>query len=119
MVVPMLAPKTIVAACTSVMMPAFTKPITMTVVAPELWMAAVPSAPMPTPSSLLRDALANSVRSLSLPIDSRFSLIILQAMRKVPMPASRDNADAAGEKTSISGLLIRCLCGYGKGALRG
>ena len=69
-------------------MPALTKPITMTVVAPELWMAAVPNAPIPTPSNRLPDALANSALSLLLPAASRLELIVEQATRNTPMPAS-------------------------------
>ena len=69
-------------------MPALTKPITMTVVAPELWIAAVPSAPIPTPNRRLPDALANSSLSLLLPAASRLELIVEQATRNTPMPAS-------------------------------
>ena len=39
-----------VAACAREMMPALTKPMVITVVAPELWMAAVPSTPIPARS---------------------------------------------------------------------
>ena len=70
------------------MIPAFTKPMTMTVVAPELWMAAVPTVPMPTPRSLLPEALENMfLRPLEL-TDSRLELIIWQATRKIPIPAT-------------------------------
>ena len=65
-----------VAACEREMMPALTKPMVITVVAPELWMAAVPSAPIPTPVSLLLDAFEKSFFSLSELAASRFELII-------------------------------------------
>jgi hypothetical protein len=71
------------------MMPAFRKPMTMTVVAPELWMAAAVRVPMPTPSSLLLDAPANSWRSLLEPAVSRLRLSMEHATRKIPMPARR------------------------------
>ena len=75
-VVPILAPYMIVAACESEIIPAFTKPIVITVVAPELWMAAVPTAPIPTPRSLLPEALEKSFFSFSELAASRFELII-------------------------------------------
>ena len=65
-----------VAACASEMMPALTKPMVITVVAPELWMAAVPRAPIPTPRSLLPEAFEKSVFSFSELAASRFELII-------------------------------------------
>ena len=65
-----------VAAWAREMMPALTKPMVMTVVAPELWMAAVPRAPIPTPSSLLPEALEKSILSLSELAASKFELII-------------------------------------------
>ena len=49
-------------------------------------MAAVPKVPMPTPSHLLPDALENSCYSLLELAASRLSLIILQAIRKIPIP---------------------------------
>ena len=45
----MLAPYMMVAASGNVMIPALTNPMTMTVIAPELWIAAVPTVPIPTP----------------------------------------------------------------------
>ena len=60
MVVPMLAPYMMVAAWASVMIPTLTKPITITVTAPELCIAAVPKVPMPTPNHLFFPVLANS-----------------------------------------------------------
>lgn len=80
-----------VAACEREMMPAFTKPMVMTEVAPELCMAAVPMVPIPTPSILLRDAFSNSFFSFLELADSRLELIIWQAMRKIPIPARRVN----------------------------
>ena len=51
-VVPMLAPMITPIACVRFMIPAFTKPTTITVVADELWMTAVMAAPRNTPISL-------------------------------------------------------------------
>ena len=53
MVVPMLAPMMIQTAWFSVIMPALTKPTTITVVAEEDWMAAVMAAPTRTPINRL------------------------------------------------------------------
>ena len=91
-----------VAAWVSEMMPALTKPMVMTVVAPELWMAAVPRAPMPTPSSLLSEALENSFFSLSELAASRLELIIWQAMRKTPIPARSVSREVIIVTVSIS-----------------
>ena len=52
-------------------------------------MAAVPNAPMPTPKSLLLDALEKRLFNLLEDADSRFVLIIWQAMRNMPIPAVR------------------------------
>ena len=65
-----------VAAWARDMMPALTKPMVITVVAPELWMAAVPSAPIPTPISLLLEAFEKSCFNFSELAASRFELII-------------------------------------------
>ena len=70
-------------------MPALTKPMTITLVAPDDCIAAVASAPMPTPTSLLFEVFAKSRLSLLELTDSRLELIILQAIRKIPMPAMR------------------------------
>ena len=51
-VVPILAPIITPIACVRFIMPAFTKPTTITVVADELWMTAVIAAPRSTPISL-------------------------------------------------------------------
>ena len=69
------------------MIPALTKPMVITVVAPELWIAAVPRVPIPTPRSLLLEAFANICFNLSELAASRLELIIWQAMRKIPIPA--------------------------------
>ena len=61
--------------------------MTRTDVAPELWMAAVVTVPIPTPTSFLSDALANSDLSLELHMDSRLLLSIMQAIRNTPIPA--------------------------------
>ena len=62
--------------------------MTRTVVAPELWMAAVDTAPIPTPRILLLEAFENMALSLELLMDSRFELSILQDIRKTPIPAA-------------------------------
>ena len=65
-----------VAAWVREMIPALTKPMVMTVVAPELWIAAVPKAPIPTPSILLPEAFENNFLSFSELAASRLELII-------------------------------------------
>ena len=90
-VVPMLEPYMMVAACARLMMPTFTKPMTITVTAPLLWMAAVPARPIPTPTHLLSPVFANSCLNFRLLADSRLLLIIWQATRKTPMPAINVN----------------------------
>lgn len=69
--------------------------MTITEVAPEDCIAAVAIVPIPTPTSLLFDVLAKSCLSLFELTDSRFVLIIEQAMRKTPMPAIRDKTAVA------------------------
>ena len=91
-----------VAACVRLMMPTFTKPITITVTAPLLWMAAVPKRPIPTPTHLLLPVFANNRRSRRLLADSRLLLIIWQAIRKTPIPAIR-------VKIAISTLVISII----------
>ena len=93
------------------MMPAFTKPMTMTVMAPELCMAAVPTAPIPTPYSLLLDAFANIFFSLLLLNASIFELSILQAVRNTPIPASNASTavvSAKSSKNSSPAILSHC-----------
>ena len=62
MVVPILAPIITPMACSKFMMPALTKPTTMTVVADELWMTAVMPAPSRTPKNLFRVRISSSER---------------------------------------------------------
>ena len=76
-----------VAACVRDMIPTFTKPMTMTVTAPLDWMAAVPSVPIPTPTSLLLPVCEKSCLSRREVADSKLLLIIVQATRKTPIPA--------------------------------
>ena len=78
-----------VAACVSDMIPTFTKPMTMTVTAPLLWIAAVPSVPIPTPIHLLFPVCEKSCLSRREAADSRLLLIIVQATRNTPIPAKR------------------------------
>ena len=52
-------------------------------------MAAVPTVPMPTPRSLLLDALAKRLFNFAELADSRLELIIWHAMRNMPIPARR------------------------------
>ena len=60
-VVPMLAPMITPIAWLKFMIPALTKPTTMTVVADELWITAVISAPRSTPISLFLVRASNKV----------------------------------------------------------
>lgn len=53
MVVPIFAPIIIAVACIKLITPAFTNPITITLVAEELWINAVTEAPTPTPAKRL------------------------------------------------------------------
>ena len=92
-VVPMFAPKMIVVAWRSDITPALTKPSTMTMLALELWTTAVTAVPMPTPSSLLLETLEKRNFSLADEADSRFELIIWQAIRKMPTPATSERTD--------------------------
>ena len=70
-----------------VLIPTFTKPMTMTVTAPLDWIAAVPSVPIPTPTSLLLPVCEKSCLSRLEAADSRLLLIIVQATRNTPIPA--------------------------------
>ena len=58
-------------------------------------MAAVVAAPTPTPTSLLFEVLANSFFSFLLPSASRFELIIVQAIKKIPTPAIKVSTEVA------------------------
>ena len=75
-VVPMLAPMMIQTACLSVIMPEFTKPTTITVVAEEDWITAVMPAPTRTPRMRFEVSLSR-MRFMRLPAAaSRPALII-------------------------------------------
>jgi hypothetical protein len=74
-VVPIFAPRMTPTDCLSVMMPAFTKPTTMTVVADEDWMTIVTTMPMiravktlPVIFSKVFSSLEPAARSSPLPI---------------------------------------------------
>ena len=82
----MFAPMIIDVACARVMTPALTKPTTMTVVADELWMTIVTPVPTAIPANLLLLILLNTDLSLLPATDSRFSLMILSAIRNTPRP---------------------------------
>ena len=88
-VVPMLAPMMIAVACLRVMTPALTKPTTMTVVADELWMIAVTPVPTAIPAKRLELILLKTFFSLLPAMDSRFSLMILSAIKNTPKPPSK------------------------------
>ena len=76
MVVPMLAPMMIQTAWFSVIMPALTKPTTMTVVAEEDWMAAVMAAPTRTPMNRLAVRRSRRIFILAPAAASRPELVI-------------------------------------------
>ena len=63
-VVPMLAPMIMPMAFASCMMPEFTNPTTITVVAEEDWITAVTNVPSNTPRKVLEVSLARMVSSL-------------------------------------------------------
>lgn len=65
---------------------------------------------MPTPTSLLLDVLAKSCFSLFELTDSRLELIIVQAMRKTPIPAMRDKTAVAIWTGVINKLYFARLC---------
>ena len=65
MVVPMDAPSMMYRACERVIIWALTKPTAMTIVAPELWMAAVASAPTRTAFRGLVVSFSSQTRRLS------------------------------------------------------
>ncbi len=90
-VVPMLAPIMMGVACIRVIIPAFTKPSTMTVVAEELWITAVTAVPIPTPTNFLFDILSNIFRSLLPATASRLRPKAFIAMRKTPRPPKKSN----------------------------
>ena len=90
-VVPIFAPIIIVAAWPNVIIPALTRPITMTVVNPELWTKAVVAQPIPTPTSFLSDVFRNKALILELAIFSILSESILQPTKNTPKPANISN----------------------------
>ena len=77
----------IVAACANDMMPTFTKPMTITVVAPEDWIAAVATVPIPTPNMRELDMRENRLLRRALLAVSRLEDIIWHATKKIPIPA--------------------------------
>ena len=92
MVVPMLAPMMIHTACRRVIMPEFTNPTTITVVAEEDWMTAVMPAPTSTPKMRL-EVSRSKIRFIWLPAAaSRPELIICMPYRKSARPPSSESA---------------------------
>ena len=92
MVVPMLAPMMIHTACRRVIMPEFTNPTTITVVAEEDWMTAVMPAPTSTPKIRL-EVSRSKIRFIWLPAAaSRPELIICMPYRKSARPPSSESA---------------------------
>ena len=87
-VVPMLAPIMMGTACIRVITPAFTRPMTITEVAEELWIMAVTAAPMPTPEKRLPQILPSSFFIPEPALFSSASLIKFIPTIKIPTPAS-------------------------------
>ena len=100
-VVPMLAPMMTPTACDSRMMPEFTNPTTITVVAEEDWMTAVTSAPSSTPFHLLEV-------SFSKICSSRPPLALLSAELMVSIPYK----NSARPPTSVSTPKISIRCSF-------
>ena len=91
MVVPMLAPMMTPTAWFRVMSPALTKPTTMTVVAPELWMMAVIRAPTPTAMKRLLVSMPRKSFIL-LPADFCIpSAMMRMPYRNIPRPPMNRN----------------------------
>ena len=88
-VVPMLAPMIIDAACVRVIRPILTKPTTITVVADELWIIAVIAVPVPMPTYLFFVALPMRARILLPAAFSMLELKISMPIMKTVMPPSR------------------------------
>ena len=85
-VVPMLAPMMMPVACRRLIIPAFTKPTTITVVAELLWMIAVTPAPTSTPSKRF-EVRISSTRCKRLPANfCRPSAIDSIPYRNIPSP---------------------------------
>ena len=85
-VVPMFAPMLRLMACTKLIMPALTKPTVITVVAVELWMITVMSAPTNMPMKRFEVARSNMLRIRSPARFSNPSDIIFMPYRKRPSP---------------------------------
>ena len=86
MVVPMLAPMMMPTACLRVIMPALTKPTTITVVPVELWMMAVTSAPAATDLKILPVMASRAFCSFSPAIFSRAELMVDIPKKNIPRP---------------------------------
>ena len=84
-VVPMLAPMTMPTVCSSFMMPALTKPTHMTVVAAELWISPVTTAPRRTPLNTLLVRRSRICSSRPLESFSRPSVMVDIPNRNVAM----------------------------------
>ena len=88
-VVPIFAPMMIHTACRKVIIPEFTKPTTMTVVAEEDWITAVITAPTATPRNRFAVSLSR-IRFILLPAAaSRPELIICMPYRNRASPPIR------------------------------
>ena len=90
-VVPILAPMMMPVACRRLIIPAFTKPTTITVVAELLWMIAVTPAPTSTPSKRF-EVRISSTRCKRLPANfCRPSAIDSIPYRNIPSPPINAN----------------------------
>ena len=85
-VVPMFAPMMIPIACDSFMMPEFTKPTTMTVVAEDDWITAVTPAPSNTALNGIEDRLSKIRSNFQPDIFSRPPPITLIPYRNIARP---------------------------------
>ena len=90
-VVPILDPIIMAAAWLSVITSAFTNPITITVVAEELWITAVTKAPIKTPAIRLLANFSNNAFILSPANSFKLSLIIFIAKINTPIPVIKEN----------------------------
>ena len=91
MVVPILAPMMMPTAWFSFMMPEFTNPTTITVVAEEDWITAVTPAPKRT--AIIRFDVSFSSRYSSLPPESLVSPspMVLMPYKNMARPPTKDN----------------------------
>ena len=101
-VVPIFAPMIIAVACFNDIMPAFTKPTTITVVTPELWITAVTPAPIPTLTKRLSDVLLKRDFKLLPNNFSKLSLMSLNPIKNAPIPESTNAASSKISKGDIS-----------------